>query len=108
MPSTTIARGNALSTFYVAPTLTPAQVLTYSSPAQTFSLPGLQTTDQVLVIGFNGTQTSGIVVAEADCLTAGVISIQFANITAGTLTPAAGVYTIQVVRPEGSLLATAV
>jgi hypothetical protein len=100
MPSTTIARGNAISTFYIQPSLTPAAVLTYSSPAQTFSVPGLQTTDQVQVFGYNGTQTSGIVVAEADCLTAGVISIQFANITAGTLTPAAGVYTIQVIRPE--------
>jgi hypothetical protein len=109
MPSTTIARGNALSTFYVAPTLTPAAVLTYSSPAQTFNLPGLQTTDQVIVIGFNGVQTSGIVIAEADCLVAGQISIQFANITAGTLTPAAGVYTIQVVRAENlPLPATAV
>ena len=109
MPSTTIARGNAISTFYIAPTLTPAQVLTAVSPAQTFNVPGLQTTDQVIVIGYNGTQTSGIVVAEADCLTAGVISIQFANITGGTLTPAAGVYTIQVVRPENfPLPATAV
>ena len=108
MPSTTIARGNAISTFYIAPSLTPAQVLTYVSPAQTFNVPGLQTTDIVTVIGLNGSQISGIVIAEADCLTAGVLSVQFANITAGTLTPTAGTYTIQVVRPEGSLPVTAV
>jgi hypothetical protein len=108
MPSTTIARGNAISTFYIAPSLTPAAVLTAVSPAQTFSVPGLQTTDIVNVISYAGTQTSGIVIAEADCLTAGIISIQFGNITAGTLTPAAGVYYIQVVRPEGQLPVTAV
>ena len=108
MPSTTLARGNALSTFYIAPSLTPAAVLTQVSPVQTFNVPGLLTTDIVQVIGYLGNQTSGIVIAEADCLTAGVLSIQFANITAGTLTPAAGVYQIQVVRPEGSLPVTAV
>ena len=108
MSSTTIARGNAISTFYIAPTLTPVAVLTAVSPAQTFNVPGLLTTDIIIVIGYNGTQTSGIIIAEADCLTAGVLSIQFGNITAGTLTPTAGVYTIQIVRAEGALPVTAV
>ena len=108
MPSTTIARGNALSTFYIAPTLTPAAVTTLSSAAQTFNMPGLLTTDIVTVIGLNGSQITGIIIAEADCLTAGVMSVQFANITAGTVTPTAGVYTIQVVRSDGPLPVTAV
>jgi hypothetical protein len=108
MPSTTIARGNAISTFYIAPSLTPVAVLTVVSPAQTFNIAGLQTTDIIKVIAFNGTQTSGIVIAQADCLTVGVLTIQFGNITASTLTPAAGVYTIQIVRAEGSLPVTAV
>ena len=108
MPSTTISRGNALSTFYIAPYLTPVAVLTAVSPAQTFTIPGLLTTDIINVIGYNGSQTSGIVTAESDCLTNNVLSIQFANITAGTLTPVAGVYTIQVVRAEGPLPTTAV
>lgn len=108
MSSTTIARGNAISTFYIAPTLTPVAVLTAVSPAQTFNVPGLLTTDIINVIGLNGSQVSGIVTAEADCLTNGVLTIQFANITAGTLTPTAGVYTIQIVRAEGALPVTAV
>ena len=108
MSSTTIARGNAISTFYIAPTLTPVAVLTVVSPAQTFNVPGLLTTDIINVVGYNGTQTSGIVIAQADCLTAGVLTIQFGNITAGTLTPAAGVYTLQIVRAEGALPVTAV
>jgi len=108
MPSTTISRGNALSTFFIAPYLTPVAVLTAVSPAQTFTIAGLLTTDIVTVVGLNGSQVSGIVIAEADCLTNNVLSIQFANITAGTLTPSAGVYTIQIVRAEGPLPTTAV
>ena len=60
MPSTTIARGNALSTFYIAPTLTPAAVLTLSSAAQTFNIPGLLTTDIVSVIGLKVAQVNPI------------------------------------------------
>jgi hypothetical protein len=108
MPSTTIARGNALSTFYIAPSLTPAAVTTLSSAAQTFNIPGLLTTDIITVIGLNGSQITGIIIAESDCLTAGVLSVQFANITAGTVTPTAGVYSIQIVRSDGPLPVTAV
>jgi len=108
MPSSTIARGNALSTFYIAPSLTPAAVATITTAAQTFTIPGLQTTDIVSVIGFNGTQTAGIIIAEADCLAANVLTIQFGNVTAGSVTPAAGVYTIQIVRSDGPLPVTAV
>jgi len=108
MPSTTIARGNSLSTFYIAPSLTPVAVAAQVSPAQTFNIAGLQTTDIIVVVGYNGTQTSGIIIAEADCLTAGVLSIQFGNLTTGSLTPAAGVYSIQIVRAEGPLPVTAV
>lgn len=108
MPSTTIARGNALQTFYVAPSLTPSSVSANTTAAQTFTLPGLQTTDIVSVIGLNGSQTAGIIIAEADCLTAGVLTIQFGNCTASGATPASGVYTLQIVRSDGPLPATAV
>ena len=108
MPSSTIARGNSLSTFYIAPSLTPTSVLTAITAVQTFTVPGLLTTDIVNVIGFNGSQTAGIIIAEADCLANNVLTIQFGNVTGGTLTPAAGVYTIQVVRAEGPLPVTAV
>lgn len=108
MSSTTVTRGNSHETFYIQPSLTPVAVAANTTAAQTFSLPGLQTTDIVLVIGFNGSQTAGIVIAEADCLTANVLSIQFGNNTASSATPAAGVYTIQVVRLEGPAPVTAV
>ena len=108
MSSTTVTRGNSHETFYVQPSLTPVAVAGAITAAQTFALPGLQTTDLVTVIGYNGTQTNGIIIAEADCLTANVLSIQFGNVTAGSLTPTAGVYSIAITRLEGPAPATAV
>jgi hypothetical protein len=108
MPSTTIARGNAINTFYIQPSLTPVAVLTAVSPAQTFALPGLLTTDIIRVVGLSGAQTSGIVTAQAYCAAANVLTIQFGNITAGTLTPAAGAYSIEIIRLEGPAPVTAV
>lgn len=108
MPSTTIARGNALSTFYIQPSITPAACAGAVTATQTFNVAGLQTTDIIKVLGYNGAQTLGILIGEADCFNAGVLSIQFGNVTAGSLTPAAGVYSIQIVRADGPLPATAV
>jgi hypothetical protein len=108
MSSTTVTRGNSHETFYIQPSLTPSAVSANTTAAQTFTLAGLQTTDIITVLGYNGTQTTGIIIAEADCLTAGVLSIQFGNVTGSSATPAAGVYTIQITRLEGPAPATAV
>jgi len=108
MSSTTITRGNSHETFYIAPSITPASVTNAVTALQTFSLPGLQTTDLVQIIGYNGAQTNNIVVAQAECLAANVLSVQFGNVGAAAATPAAGVYNIQVVRLEGPAPATAV
>ena len=108
MSSTTITRGNSHETFYVQASLTPVSVAANTTATQTFSLPGLQTTDIVQVIGLNGSQIAGIIIAESDCLTANVLAIQFANVTASGVVPTAGVYTIQVVRLEGPAPVTAV
>ena len=108
MSSTTVTRGNSHETFYIQPTLAPSAVSAATTASQTFSVAGLQTTDIIQVIGLNGSQTTGIIVAEADCLTANVLTIQFGNVTAGSVTPATGVYTIQVVRLEGPAPVTAV
>jgi hypothetical protein len=107
MPSTTIARGNSLSTFYVSAPLAPTAVST-TSGTQTYSLPGLLTTDNILIIGLVGAQTAGIAYAEAECLTAGVLSVQYVNTSGGSATPVTGNYVLQIVRSEGPLPATAV
>ena len=108
MSSTTVTRGNSHETFYIQPTLAPVAVAANTTAAQTFAVPGLQTTDIVVVLGLNGTQTTGIIVAEADCLTAGVLSVQFANCATASATPASGVYNVQITRLEGPAPVTAV
>ena len=108
MSSTTVTRGNSHETFYMQPSLTPVAVAQNTTATQTFSIPGLQTTDQVLVFGFNGNQTAGIWAVEADCLANNVLTIQFGNNTGSSATPAAGVYEFQIVRTEGPTPATAV
>ena len=101
MSSTTVTRGNSHETFYIQPSITPSAVSANTTATQTFSVPGLQTTDIVAVLGYNGAQTTGIIVAEADCLTANILSIQFGNVTASSATPSSGSYTIQITRLEG-------
>jgi hypothetical protein len=108
MSSTTITRGNSLETFYIGPSLTPASVATYTTATQTFNIPGLRTTDIILAIGAQGSQTAGIITAECDCFTAGVLSFQFANTTSGSVTPYSGTYVFQITRSEGPLPTTAV
>jgi len=107
MSSTTVTRGNSHETFYIGPTLAPSAVAAYTSAVQTFSVPGLLTTDLVQTIGAIGVQTAGILPGESDCYTNGVLSIQFLNVTAASATPAQGVYAIQVTRLEGPLPANA-
>lgn len=104
MSSTTITRGNSHETFYITPTFSNASntLAANTTTAVTYSVPGLQTTDLVLVQGVVGSQTAGVIVAEADCLTAGVLTVQFGNLTSNaSLTPASGQYVLQITRLEG-------
>jgi hypothetical protein len=107
MPSTTLARGNAINTFYVSPSLTPVAVAANITAAQTFTVPGLLTTDHV-ALACVGAQTAGVFIADVRVSAADTLSVQFGNLTAGSLTPAAGSYIIDVIRIEGSYPATAV
>jgi hypothetical protein len=101
MASTTVTRGNSHETFYIGPSLTPTAVSAQSTSNQTFSVPGLLTTDIIVPQGYITNQISGVFIVEADCLTAGVLTVQFGNFTAGSVTPSAGVYEFQIVRLEG-------
>ena len=101
MSSTTVTRGNSHETFYIQPSLTPTSVSANTTAAQNFTVAGLQVGDLVNCWGYNGSQTTGIVAVEADVTTANVLTIQFGNLTSGSVTPAAGAYTIEVVRLEG-------
>jgi hypothetical protein len=107
MSSTTVTRGNSHETFYIQPSLTPAAVAANMTAAQTFTIAGLLTTDHV-AIACVGAQTAGVFIADVRVSAADTLSVQFGNCTAGSLTPAAGNYIIDVIRIEGSYPATAV
>jgi hypothetical protein len=100
MPSTTIARGNVLSQTFIGPSLTPVAVAAYTTASQTFNIAGLLTTDIVQYVGLQGAQTAGVTGAECDVLTPGVLTVQFLNSTAASVTPTAGIYVFSVTRAE--------
>lgn len=111
MSSTTVTRGNSHETFYIQPTLdnTSNSLAANTTTAVSYTIPGIQATDLVTLIGYNGTQTAGVVIAEADATAANTVQVQFGNLTAtATLKPASGVYTFQITRLEGPAPATAV
>ena len=104
MPSTTITRGNILSYTLVQISITPAATAANTSAAQTFSVPGLVTTDITQAVGAVGTQTAGIFTGECDCYTNGILSVQFLNVTNASATPYSGQYIFQVTRTDGNTL----
>lgn len=73
--------------------LTPGALTTDTSEAVTVTVPGAQIGDVVFVSLAAVAQTALIQVT-GEVLVAGVVSVVFSNTTAGTLTPAAGVYTV--------------
>lgn len=100
MPGTMLARGNILNSYMFAPSLTPASVAVSTSAEQSFTVQGLQPGDQIAEISFASTQTAGIVITNARVPSANVLTLQFGNMSAAAAVPAAGIYTINVNRPE--------
>jgi hypothetical protein len=94
-----ILAGNVASITVIEQALTPAEVATIVAPAQTFTVPGLKTTDAVIVNPPG--QQAGVAIANAYVSAADTLSIQFVNPTAGALTPTAGTHKITVIRMEG-------
>jgi len=100
MPSSTILRGNVKDYFVCNPSITPTAVSGTAS-TQTFSVPGLLTTDITNVSYNGGAQTAGIIIANDYVSAAGVLTIQFANVSGSSATPAAGNYLVEVLRTDG-------
>jgi hypothetical protein len=93
--------GNVSNTFLLSVTLTtPVIVNANTTSISTINVPGLLTTDQITAS--KPTIQTGLFCVEATCLAVGVLSLQFANVTAGGLTPTANeVYTVEVNRALG-------
>ena len=94
------AIGNIIKNVVASASITPASVATATTAAQTFTVTGLGVIvgDQVSAVSPPSNTPAGVYPAYATVTAADTISIVFANVTAGALTPPAGVYTFEVNR----------
>ena len=92
--------GNVWKIGRFAISLTPSAVSTVTAPIQNFAATGigLLTSDSVVVTPPGA--TAGVAQAAAWVSAADQLSIQFVNPTAGSLTPPAGVYLVDVFRVQ--------
>jgi spore coat protein U-like protein len=97
-----IPRGNVVVSYLMGPTLTPVSVAANITAEQNFTVRGLQVGDYVNVTA-NVAQTAGIGIVNARVSAADTLTVGFSNSTAGGLTPAAGVYLIDLSRADGAL-----
>lgn len=107
MPKTTINRGNVLYVIVAQVALTPVSVLANTTAEQTFTIQGLQTTDQVSGFSVNAAPTNqDVSVVNYRVSAANTLSVAYQNGTGGNLTPQAGNYLIEINRPEDNVFAT--
>lgn len=99
MPSSTIPRGNILINLAIGPTLTPVSVAANITAEQTFTVQGLLVGDLISVYN-SAAQTAGIGIISARVSAANTLAVGFSNNTAGALVPVAGIYNIEINRPE--------
>ena len=100
MASETVNRGNILHTILMLVTITPAVVISVAAAEQTFTVAGLQTTDQISGVSVNGAWTVGATLANARVSAANTLALTFVNPMQTAATPTAGLYSIEVNRPE--------
>lgn len=92
--------GNVLAMGVASLTLSPAAVGANTTAEQTFTCPGLRTTD--IIVGVSKpTNQAGLGIVGWRVSAANTVAITWGNWTAGGLTPTAGeVYQIEWIRPE--------
>lgn len=99
MPGTYRAGGNLIYDWLIGPTLTPIAVAGSTAAEQPFTILGLLPGDYVDV-NCGIAQTAGITIGNVRVSAANTLQIEFANSTAGSLTPVSGQYLINLGRPE--------
>jgi hypothetical protein len=102
MPGTYRAGGNLIYDWLIGPTLTPVAVAGSTAAEQSFTIPGMQLGDYVDV-NCGVAQTAGITIGNVRVSAANTLTVEFANSTAGTLTPVSGQYLINIGRCEVGL-----
>lgn len=95
-----ICRGNLQMTLVLQATLTPAAVATVTSAEQTFTVPGLLVGDQVSALNLQAAWTVLVDIVNARVSANNTLALSFQNNTAGSVTPPAGVYLIEINRPS--------
>jgi len=104
MSSTTIARGNVLSSSVIQYTL-PVTTIADSSDEVTITVPDVQVGNIVLVsTGF--AQTKGVACVNARVTAANTIALDFVNATGASAVTVAGVYYLKIIKPENLPLPT--
>jgi len=98
--------GNVSGVYALEASLTPAEVATITTAEQTFTVAGLKATDMVYVN--SPSHVAGVALANARVSAADTLALTFVNPTAAGVTPAAGTYTITVVRCENGTKASSV
>lgn len=99
MPSSTITRGNVLLNLAIAPSLTPVAIAANITAEQTFTITGLLVND-IVRLSSTVAQTAGVIINSSRVSAADTLSVSFGNLTAGSLTPVAGIYSLLIHRPE--------
>lgn len=103
MPGTTLGRGNILYDFLIQVSLTPVSVGASTAAEQNFTIQGLQVGDYA-DINCMAAQTAGLGVGNVRISSANTLTVEFTNSTAGALVPTAGLYTLNICRPENQPL----
>ncbi len=100
MPSTTITRGNILTTIVMQVNLTPVAVAANSTVEQNFTVAGLVSSDQVSAVEFQSAFTVNVTPVNCRVATNNVLTVAFQNPTNGSVTPPSGNYFVEVNRIE--------
>lgn len=94
-----VTYGNVGLTMVLSVSLTPAAVATVTSAEQTFTVNGLQVGDEISTVSLQAAWTVLVDIVNSRVVSANTIGISFQNNTAGSLTPPAGTYFIEINRP---------
>lgn len=99
--STTITRGNVLTTIVVQLALTPVAVPGNTTAEQNFTVQGLLVGDQISAFILQGAfPNADVSFVNARCSSNNALTVAFQNGSGGSLTPAAGNYYVEINRLE--------
>lgn len=98
--------GNVFGQWVIGLTISPSLVAANTTAEQTFTLPGLRTTDVVDLVA-KPTAQAGLGIVGYRVSAVDTIAITFSNNTGSGITPTASqTYSVLVVRPDGVTLPT--